>query len=148
MNLVAKKTLIALLAAILLFAFFSLPVAKSLVAIWTDDTSFYHGFLVLPLFFLGCFLKAEIFDVYPVRFEPLCVPMIAVTTALMMIMFFAGINIVTHFLFVLTIILIVVAATGRHIVFNNMGLVFFLLFLSPSTSLFSPSLSLKWRSCC
>jgi exosortase len=131
MNLVAKKTLFGLFCTILFLSLSSYPISQSLVTIWINDTSFYHGFLVLPLFFIACFLKSEIFDIYPIRFEPLVMPVIAVTVTLMVVSFVAGINIVAHFLFVLCIILLVIAAFGRHIVFNHKGLVCFLLFCVP-----------------
>lgn len=131
MNAVAIRTLTVLLFLIIVFSLSAYPVFSSLVQIWVNDTSFYHGFLVLPLFFAGCFFKKEIFDVYPIRFEPLTMPLLAVASTVMVISFIAGVNIIAHFLFVLCVMLLVVAGFGRHIVFNHFGLVGFLLFAVP-----------------
>ncbi|MFT6072413.1 MAG: exosortase [Alphaproteobacteria bacterium] len=131
MNQVAKATLCTLFIILCIFTLCTLPVAKSLVNIWINDTSFYHCFLVFPCFFVGLVLKPEIFDIYPIRFEPLTVPLIAISSALMVVTFWGGFNIIAHFLWVLTAILIVIAALGRHIVRYNWALVFFLLFAVP-----------------
>ncbi len=131
MNLAGKKTLCALSVALFLFAISALPVTKSLLAIWYNDTSFYHGFLVIPLFCIGWLVKSELFDVYPIRFEPLTMPLLAIVTSLMMVAFFGGFNIIAHFFFVMCLIIIVVASFGRHIVKRNMALVVFLCFAIP-----------------
>lgn len=131
MNIVAKRSMAGLFLAISLFAASAFPVTVSLIDVWRNDTTFNHGFLILPLFFVGCFLKSEIFDVYPIRFEPLTIPALAVTASLMMGVFFGGFNIIAHFLWAVCLILIVIAAFGRHIVSHNIGLVLFLFFAVP-----------------
>lgn len=131
MNVAGKKSLCALIVAMIAFSISAMPVTLSLVNVWVNDTTFYHGFLVIPLFFVGCFLKSEIFDTYPIRFEPLTIPALAVTSSLMVIVFFGGFNIIAHFLWAVCLVLIVIAAFGRHILRYNMGLVLFLFFVVP-----------------
>lgn len=131
MNLVARGTFIALLIVISFFAISAYPVTETLISVWFYDTTFYHGFLVFPLFLVGCFIKKDIFDILPIRFEPLTIPFIAILSSIMMVFFVAGLNIVAHFFLVVCIILIVIAGFGRHIVKNNIGLILFLLFMIP-----------------
>jgi exosortase len=131
MNIVAKRSMVVLFLAMSLFVASAFPVTVSLIDIWHNDTTFNHGFLILPLFFVACFLKSEIFDVYPIRFEPLTIPALAIAASLMMIVFFGGFNIIAHFLWAVCLILIVIAAFGRHIVSRNIGLVLFLFFTVP-----------------
>lgn len=131
MNLAGKMTLVSMITAMCIFAIAALPVTQSLIDIWLNDTSFYHGFLVLPLFITAFILKPAIFDNYPIRFEALTIPFIAITSTLMVITFVGGFNIIAHFLFVLTLVLIAIAALGRYIVKYNFALIFFLFFAVP-----------------
>jgi len=131
MNIVGKYSITALCMALCIFMMFTWPITQSIMHVWMYDTTFYHCFLVLPIFFVGLYLKREMFDIYPIRFEALTVPIFAITSVLMVISYWGGFNIIAHFLWVFNVILIAIAALGRHILRYNFALFGFLFFMVP-----------------
>ena len=106
-------------------------VVASLLSIWANDTSFNHGFLILPGFFYLCYRKrADILQTPPI-FEPLGLFWIIAAGLVIRFGAIAGVNPLAQGGLILLLQGIAFTCLGRHVTKKLVFPLFFLFFAVP-----------------
>jgi exosortase A len=92
------------------------PTARDMVETWMISSTYAHGFLIAPISAWLIWSRREALAPLPVRVDPRALPFFAVTGAFWLLGQLAGVAAIQQFALVASIVLLVWALLGEHVV--------------------------------